>query len=142
MQKNIRYHNRWTPVRSYLKYNDFTVDTLSNICDIIDESNKLNKNVSVIFLELILSFLLCISLDMGTNSLTWLKLYTNIESDIQINFLLSDHLTFMWVCQGCILPMLFYNIAAEVLANFINADKSIKGMQEGDNEIKIVKPSP
>ena len=38
--------------------------------------------------------------------------------------------------------MLFYNIAAEVLANFINADKSIKGMQEGDNEIKIVKPSP
>ena len=103
---------------------------------------KLNKNVSVIFLELILSFLLCISLDMGTNSLTWLKLYTNIESDIQINFLLSDHLTFMWVCQECILPMLFYNIAAEVLANFINADKSIKGMQEGDNEIKIVKPSP
>ena len=71
---------------------------LSNICDIIDESNKLNKNVSVIFLELILSFLLCISLDMGTNSLTWLKLYTNIESEIKINFLLSDPLTFMWVC--------------------------------------------
>ena len=141
MQKNIRYHNRWTPVRSYLKCNDFTVDTLSNICDIIDESNKLNKNVSVIFLELILSFLLCISLDMGTNSLTWLKLYTNIESEIKINCLLSDPLTFMWVCQGCIPPMLFYNIAAEVLANFINADKSIKGMQVGDNEIKIVKPS-
>ena len=27
------------------------------------------------------------------------------------------------------------------VANFINADKSIKGMQVGDNEIKIVKPS-
>ena len=33
-------------------------------------SNKLNKNPSVISLELILSFLLCISLDMETNSFT------------------------------------------------------------------------
>ena len=31
-----------------------------------------------------------------------------------------------------------YNIATEVLANFINADKRIKGMQIGDHEIKIV----
>ena len=35
--------------------------------------------------------------------------------------------------------MLLYNIAAEVLANFINADKKrIKGIQTGDHEIKIV----
>ena len=34
--------------------------------------------------------------------------------------------------------MLLYNIAAEVLANFINADKKIKGIQIGDHEIKIV----
>ena len=50
---------------------NFTVHILSTICVIIDESNKLNKNLSVISLELILSFLLCISSDMGTNSFTF-----------------------------------------------------------------------
>ena len=40
--------------------------------------------------------------------------------------------------QGCLLVMLLYNIAAELLANLINADKSIKGIQIGDNDIKIV----
>ena len=34
--------------------------------------------------------------------------------------------------------MLVRNIVAEVLANFINADKRIKGIQIGDHEIKIV----
>ena len=33
---------------------------------------------------------------------------------------------------------MLYNTAAEVLANLINADKRIKGMQIGDHEIKIV----
>ena len=33
--------------------------------------------------------------------------------------------------------MLLYNIKAEVLANVINADKRIKGIQIGGNEIKI-----
>ena len=41
----------------------------------------------------------------------------------------------MWVHQVCLLSMLLYNIAAEVLANFINADKRIKGMQIGEHEI-------
>ena len=40
--------------------------------------------------------------------------------------------------QGCLLVMLLYNIAAELLANLINADKKIKGIQIGDNDIKIV----
>ena len=44
--------------------------TLSTICDKTDVSHKLNKNPSIIHLELILSFLLCISLDMETNSFT------------------------------------------------------------------------
>ena len=44
----------------------------------------------------------------------------------------------MCVRQGCLLSMLLYNIAAEVLANLINADKRIKGIQIGDHEIKIV----
>ena len=34
--------------------------------------------------------------------------------------------------------MLLYNIAAEVLANLINADKMIKGIQIGDHDIKMV----
>ena len=34
--------------------------------------------------------------------------------------------------------MLLYNIVAEVLANFINADQRIKGIQTADHEIKIV----
>ena len=44
----------------------------------------------------------------------------------------------MCIRQGCLLSMLLYNIAAEVLANLINADKMIKGIQIGDHEIKIV----
>ena len=44
----------------------------------------------------------------------------------------------MCVRQGCLLSMLLYNIATEVLANIINADKRIKGIEIGDHEIKIV----
>ena len=40
------------------------------ICDIIDVSSELNKNVSIISLKLILSFLPCISLDVEKNSFT------------------------------------------------------------------------
>ena len=45
--------------------------TISTICVIIEESNKMNKKLSVIYLELILSFLFCISSDMETNSFTF-----------------------------------------------------------------------
>ena len=44
----------------------------------------------------------------------------------------------MRVRQGCLLSMLLYNIAAEILANLINADKRIKRIQIGDHDIKIV----
>ena len=64
--------------------------------------------------------------------------YTNIESKIKINGLLSDPFTLTLVWQGCLLSMLLHNIVAEVLANFINADKRIKGIQIEDHEIKIV----
>ena len=46
---------------------NFTVHILSTICVIIDESNKLNKSLSIISLELISSFLLCIRSDIETN---------------------------------------------------------------------------
>ena len=57
---------------------NFTVHILSTICVIIDESNKLNKNLSVISLELILSILFWRSSDMETNSFTCFKLHTPI----------------------------------------------------------------
>ena len=45
----------------------------------------------------------------------------------------------MCVRQGCLMSMLLlYNITVEVLANLINADKRIKGIQIGDHDIKIV----
>ena len=61
-----------------------------------------------------------------------------MESRININGLLSDPLTIMRVHQVCLLSMLLYIIAIEVLANFINTDKMIKGIQIGDHKIKIV----
>ena len=64
--------------------------------------------------------------------------YTNIESKTKINGFLSDPLILMLVRQGCLLSMLLYIIVAEVLVNFINADKRIKAIQIGDHEIKIV----
>ena len=44
----------------------------------------------------------------------------------------------MCVRQWCQLFKLLYNIAAEVLANLINAERRIKGIQIGDHEIKRV----
>ena len=44
----------------------------------------------------------------------------------------------MCVRQGCLLSMLLYNIATEVLPNLINADKRIKGIQIGYHDVKIV----
>ena len=52
--------------------------------------------------------------------------YTNIQSKININGLLSDPFT------------LTREVGTEVLASFINANKRIKGIQIRDHEIKIV----
>ena len=74
----IRYNNRWKTEA----IKNRTLLDLSTICYIVDVSNKLNKNLSVISLELtgILSFLLSIVSDMETNVFTWLKMYTQISS--------------------------------------------------------------
>ena len=61
------------------------------------------------------------------------------QSKIKINGLLSDPFTLMrGVTQGYPLSMLLYIIAADILANFIDANKRIKGIKIGDHEIKIV----
>ena len=54
---------------------------------------------------------------------------TNIEFKIKINDLPSDPLLIMRVPQGCLLSMLLYIIATELLDNFINTDKMIKEIQ-------------
>ena len=75
---------------------------------------------------------------METNSFTFYVAYTNIESKIKINGLLSDSLTAVCVRQWCQLSKLLYNTIAEVLTNLINADKKIKAIHIGDHEIKVV----
>ena len=96
--------------------------TKNRIVLLFDVSNKLNKNLSVISLELILSFLLCISLVMETNSFTRLNLihHTPISNlKFKKTAFLSDPLSIMQVRQGCLLSMLLYIVAIGVLANFI-----------------------
>ena len=44
----------------------------------------------------------------------------------------------MLVRQGCLLSMLLYNIAIEVLPSSINTEKRIKEIEIGDHDIKIV----
>ena len=59
--------------------------------------------------------------------------YTNIQSKIKINGPLSDPFIFMQgVCQGFPLSLVLYIMAAEVLANFIDANKKMNGVQIGD----------
>ena len=65
--------------------------------------------------------------------------YTNIQPKIKINGLLSGPFTLtLEIFQGCLFSMLLNIIADEVLASFIIANKSIKGIQIGDHEIKVV----
>ena len=65
--------------------------------------------------------------------------YTNIQSKITINGFLFDLFTLMQsIRHGCPLSLVSYIMAAEVLANFIDADKRMKGVQIGDHEIKLV----
>ena len=42
------------------------------------------------------------------------------------------------VHHGCPLSLVLYIMAAEVLANFIDADKRMKGVQIGDHKMKLV----
>ena len=89
--------------------------TLSTIRDIIDMSNKLNKNLCVISLNFLKAFdrvdwnLIFSALQKfryGNNFIYIIKVaYTNIQSRIKINGFLSDPFTLMrGVRQGCPLP--------------------------------------
>ena len=121
--------------------------TLSTIRDIIDISNKLNKNLSVISLDFLKAFdrldlnfifLALRQFGYGQKFIQMIKVcYNDIQSKIKINGLLSALFTIMRsVSQGCPLSVLLYII--EVLAIFIIADTIVKGVQIGTHEIKIV----
>ena len=118
--------------------------TLSTIRDIIDLSNQLNKNLSVMspdylkafdHLDLNFIFLALEKFVYGENSIQMIKVcYNNVHSKIKINSLLSDLSYFIIMRgfrKGYPLSMLLYIIAAEVLANFIIANKRVKGIQIG-----------
>ena len=98
------------------------------MCNITDESNKLNKNLPVIPFRADFIFSALRKFGYGDKFIHLIKVtYTNIESKIKINGLLSDPLILIFKGQGCLRSTLLHNIVAVVLANFINADKMIKG---------------
>ena len=111
--------------------------------------NKLNKNLSAISLDFLKAFdrldwtFVFKALEKSGYGENFIHLITichnNIQSKIKINGLLSDSFTLSrGVCQGYPLSMLPYIIAAEVLASFVIVDKKVKGVQIGDQEIKLV----
>ena len=134
-----------TEKKSAAVKNKTILHTLSIICDVVDVSNKLNKNLSVISSKSlvewigILPFLFCKKLDMEKNSFVRLKLHTSTSS-LKLKKMVS-YLTLLPLCKGisiCLLSSVLYIRAAQVLANFIDANKRIKGVQIGDHEIKLV----
>ena len=65
--------------------------------------------------------------------------YTSIKSKIKINGLLSEFFILMQGAhQGCPLSLVLCIMAAEVLANFIDADKRMRQVQIRDHEMKLV----
>ena len=123
--------------------------TLSTIRDIIDVSNKLNNNFSVISHDFLMAFdrldwnfiyKALEKIGYGKNFLHLIKIcYNNIQSKLKIHGLLSDPFTLSrGVHQSFPLSMLLYVIAAEVLASFIIINKRVEGVQIGDQEIKLV----
>ena len=95
--------------------------------------NKLNKNLSVISLDSLKTFarvgrdfvfFALQKLGYGDKFIHMMKFaFTNIQSKIEINDLLSDPFTVMrGAHQERPILILLYIIAAEVLANFIGKD--------------------
>ena len=104
--------------------------TLSIICDVVDVSNKLQKKLLCNIVKVIgrvdWDFVFSVLQKFGYEGkfICMIKVaYTNIQSTIKINGLLSDPFTLMQgVHQGFPLSLALYVMAADVLANFIDAD--------------------
>ena len=93
-----------TEKKSAAVKNKTILHTLSIICDVVDVSNKLNKNLSVISSKPlvewigILPFLFCKKLDMEKNSFVRLKLHTP-TSNLKFKKMVS-YLTLLPLCKG------------------------------------------
>ena len=122
--------------------------TFFTIRDITDMPNIFNKQLTVISLDFLKAFdrvdwyFICSALykfGYGSNFIHMIQVaYTNIQSKIKINGLLSDPFTLMQgVHQGFPLSMLLYIIAVKVLAIF-DASTRIKRVLKGDHEIKML----
>ena len=126
--------------------NKTILHTLSIICDVVDVSNNLQKKLLCNIVKVIgrvdWDFVFSVLQMLGYRAkfICMIKVaYTNIQSKIKINGPLSDPFTLMQgVRQGCLLSMVLYITVAYVFANFIDANKRIKGIQIGDHEIKLV----
>ena len=106
-------------------------------------SNKLNFcNILKVFGRVDWDFISAdlLKFGFGEKFIRMIKVaYTDIQSKIKINGLLSDPLTLMQGRrQGCLLSMVLYITLAYVFANFIDANKRITGIQIGHHEIKLV----
>ena len=93
-----------TEKKSAAIQNKTILHTFSIICDVVDVSNKLNKNLSEISSKPlvewigILPFLFCKKLDMEKNSFVRLKLHTP-TSNLKLKEMVS-YLTLLSLCKG------------------------------------------
>ena len=111
---------------------DYLYTLLLFVVYINDSSNKLNWDID---------FSVSCKFRYGNKAIHHMvrHVYTNIQSKIKINGLLSNLFTLTReVCQGYLFSMILYIVEAEVLASFINANERIKGLQTKDYGIKIV----
>ena len=108
--------------------NKTILHTLSIIIfNVVDVSDKLNKNLSVISSKSLVEWMGILVFGYGEKFIRMIKVaYTNIQSNIKINGLLSHPFTLMSrVRQRFSLLLVGYIIAAKALVNFIDADKRI-----------------
>ena len=108
---------------------DYFYTLLLFVVFINDTSNKLNWDID---------FSVLCKFRYGNKAIHHMvrDVYTNIESKIKINGLLSN--LFTLTREVCLFSMILYIVEAEVLASFINANERIKGLQTKDYGIKIV----
>ena len=97
------------------------------ISNVVDVSDKLNKNLSVISSKSLVEWMGILVFGYGEKFIRMIKVaYTNIQSNIKINGLLSHPFTLMSrVRQRFSLLLVGYIIAAKALVSFIDADKRI-----------------
>ena len=115
----------------------YTPITLLFVVYITDVSNKLNQNIARVEWDFNFSALRKFGYgDKSTHHMVK-EVYTNIQSKIKINSLLSDSFTLQEkFTRACLFSMLLYIVAAEGLASFINANKGLKECKEETMRLK------